>query len=451
MSTVAKRSLILSAAAFVLVGFICFALLFLSGFIPPQVLSDSIRHNALEIEERGDYPIFFSETPKYRYDGFSDSLMLLQSIPDRNLTALENAVLGPYYALGIDTPGGSGTGGISPTMALLEKVADPSIENNRNYILYWHGYVVPLRVLLTVVSPMTIVTLNVFVFILLSVLVFEVFRRTGGLSYGIAFFVALLVTFSWIVPLGFKFFTCYLIAFIATLVLYWLLQDDTRREWIAPFFLTAGLLTAFFDLLTTPLLTFLLPLSLYLLWVIKRGLEKPFMRTLTAGASWLIGYAGFWATKWLLAAMVYGAEATNAEFVSTIAQRSGTEGVALTYRFGAIYNNLYQLAAIHPDGSIYMGEFFMLTGIALFIAAVIWGLLVKASSTDGEQVKQALPMLLVALGPYVWYFFVANHSTFHSWFTYRLQMMSLLAVVFFVLLSVNWTGLHNSNKQFDEG
>lgn len=446
------RTIIICAVTFVVAAAVCITALIVSATVNPDTIINSIRHDAAKIEQRGDYPIVIGQTgtPKYRYDGFTDSLMLLQAIPDRSQSALDNAVLGPYYAIGDGTPGGDGTGGVSPTAALLELVDDPSIEQQRSYVLYWHGYVVPLRALLTIMSPTNIITLNCALFALLAVLVFEAFRRTGGLTYALAFLAALIITFSWITPLGFQFFTTYLIAFLATLVLSWMLQSAKRLSLIVPFFLTVGLLTAFFDFLTTPLLTFLLPLSLYLLWRVTKARERSitltfsdsFRKIVSVGMSWLVGYAGFWASKWLMTAIVYSAKYATDEFAYALSQRSGIQdGASLQDRVIAIYNNLYQLFAAHPDGSIFMGEFFLIAFAVIAALAALWWLLVKKSNTSAQQIKESLPMLLVAAGPYVWYFMVAQHSTFHSWFTWRLQTASLLAVAFFILLSVNWSGL----------
>ena len=451
MSTVAKnkylQSYLLALAAFFVVGITCFILIFASTFIPRERIISSIARGYTAIESRGDYPLFFAEAPKFRYDGFTDSLMMQRSIRDRNMTAFEDVVLAPYYAIGADTPEGSGTGGVSPTQSLLLMVSDPQLENNRDYVLYWHGYVLPLRILLSFMSPMSIIVLNCVIFALLSLLVFEVFRRTGGWAFGIAFIASLVATFAWIAPLGFQFFTSFLLAFLATLVLYYLLQKGSRRVWIVALFLTTGLLTAFFDFLTTPLLTFLLPLALFLFWCAKKEIGRTFFHTTQYGAGWLLGYAGFWSAKWGLAASLKGFEYANAEFAYAIAQRGGSAGSGLEYRIAAIYNNLYQLVSMRPDGSILMGEFFMLTGIVVFVAALIWWLLVKASKTETAQIKRALPLLLVAAGPYVWYFVVAGHSTFHSWFTYRLQMATVLAVIFFILLSIDWSGLRHIYQQ----
>ncbi|MCL2403698.1 MAG: hypothetical protein FWC86_05690 [Coriobacteriia bacterium] len=444
------RPLALCVAAFFATAVLCMAALFLSGFIPAQTIEDSIRSDYAEIEARGDYPVTISGTPKYRYDGFTDGIMLMQAIPCEQRTALDNMVLAPYHAIGDGTPGGDGTGGISPTQALLNLLDDPDTEQQRTYVLYWHGYVVPLRILLTVLSPMNLIVLNCVIFALLAALVFEAFRRTGGLASGIALIVALLATFSWIAPLGFQFFTSYLIAFLATLVLYWMLQRSKRHQWILPFFLVVGVLTVFFDFLTTPLLTFLLPLALYLLWSIRVREEQSLMKTVSAGAAWLVGYAGFWFTKWLITGALYSFEHANSEFAHALTQRSGIEEGGISYRFAAIYNNLYQLFAAHPDGTLHMTDFFAIVALTLVLLAVIWWLLFRFSGTSKEQLKRALPMLLVVAGPYVWYFAVAHHSTFHSWFTYRLQTASVLAIILFFVISIDWRGLVSDARRTAE-
>jgi len=437
----ALRTITLCVSAFIVAGALCIIALVASGLIPSYFITESISRDSAWIEQRGDYPVFFSETPKYRYDGFTDGIMLMQAIPDDNLSAVENAVMAPYHAIGDGTPGGDGTGGISPTQALLSLVADPDIEQQRDYVLYWHGYVVPLRILLTFMTPSTIIALQCVVFAVLSLLTFEVFRRTGGWSFALAFLVSLVATFAWITPLGFTHFTVFHLALIATLALWWILQSAKRHEWVVPLFLVVGLFTAFFDLLTIPLLTFLLPLSLYLLWLIKVRKESSLLKAIYAGVAWLAGYAGFWASKWAMTAIVYSAEYANSEFAYALAMRSGTAGEGLGFRFAAIYNNLYQLFAAHPDGSLLMGEFFAIVAAVTVALVAIWWLMVKMSRTSFEQVKLALPMLLVALGPYVWYFVVAQHSTFHSWFTWRLQTASIVAAIFFVLLSIDWSNL----------
>jgi len=435
----ALRTVVACAITFVVAAGLCIGALIASATVNPDTIMDSIRRDYDQIYQRGDYPTFlFDGMPKYRYDGFTDGIMMLQSIPDRNRSALENAVMAPYFAIG------PGTGGSSPTEALLEKLSDPAIEDDRTYVLYWHGYVVPLRILLSFLSPMTIIALNCIVFAVLVALVFEAFRRTGGLAYGIAFIVALFATFSWIVPFGFQFFASYLIAFIATLVLYWILHTK-RHSWVMPLFLVAGLLTAFFDFLVTPLLTFLLPLALYLLWCIKEGRDTPFLKVCAAGVAWLVGYAGFWVSKWLMTAVVHSVDYANSEFLYAVGMRSGAGG-GISYRLGAIYSNLHQLFILRPDAGMSMSDITVVLVVVLTALTAVWWFLVSASGTSSVQIKRALPLLLVAAGPYVWYFVMAQHSTFHSWMTYRLQTASVLAVIFFVLLSIDWSKLRRSKK-----
>ena len=42
--------------------------------------------------------------------------------------------------------------------------------------------------------------------------------------------------------------------------------------------------------------------------------------------------------------------------------------------------------------------------------------------------KELWPLLLVAASPYAWYTVLLNHSCIHSFFTYRLQMITVVAL-----------------------
>ena len=46
--------------------------------------------------------------------------------------------------------------------------------------------------------------------------------------------------------------------------------------------------------------------------------------------------------------------------------------------------------------------------------------------------KQAGLYLLVAFAPYIWYLVLSNHSYVHFWFTYRLQAVSITAILLLV-------------------
>ena len=429
------RVLLLCALTFIVISVLSITLLVTSNFVSPEVLTRSIKRDVQEFTQDGDRPNVIGTESKYRLDRFTDSIMLMQSIPDRNMTAFENAIMAPFFDYIPEE------GRVSPTVSLQKFLEDESIENNNFYILYWHGYRVPLRALLPFLSPLQIITLNSALLLLLGLAVMEVFRRVGGWAMAIAFVIALLATFSWIAPLSFQYFTCYLLAFIATLVLYWMLKTKRGYTWIMPLFLAVGMLTSFFDFLTTPLLTFLLPMTLLLVWNIKQGNKGLYSDMVFAGAAWLFGYAVFWALKWALTAFAHCSELANDLFVGQITGRGGSDGYGIEYRLEAVLNNIYFLG-INPESRADLTTFIPAVMIVAACIFLSWLLLFFLTGRNVSKLKTALPLLLICAGPYLWYFVLANHSLIHRWFTYRLQIASIFALLLFFILSLDWNHIY---------
>ena len=78
-----------------------------------------------------------------------------------------------------------------------------------------------------------------------------------------------------------------------------------KYSWIGPFFLITGMVTVYFDFLTTETLSLLVPLLLILRVSRVQGKEWWLMAAKSCIA-WLIGYLGMWLMKWGLASVILG-------------------------------------------------------------------------------------------------------------------------------------------------
>ncbi|MBR6418568.1 MAG: hypothetical protein IKS36_07115, partial [Bacteroidales bacterium] len=58
-----------------------------------------------------------------------------------------------------------------------------------------------------------------------------------------------------------------------------------------------------------------------------------------------------------------------------------------------------------------------------------------------EGWRPAVILIMLALVPYVWYFIVANHSYIHPWFTYRLQMITVMSLFAAFGCLIDWNRL----------
>jgi len=425
-------------ATFIVTSFLFVGLLTVSNFVSPERIISSIEPDIDEIVDRGSYPrAFDSESRKSTLDRFTDSIMLMQAIPDPSMTAFENAVLAPY----LDYVQESGR--ISPPISLREKIADPSLENNNNYFLYWHGYTVPMRMVLSLFTFSQVIIVNYILLVALILVVAEIFRRTAGIKAVIAFALALLLMNIWAVPQSFQLVNMFFLSLFGVIALYLLLVKGKERIWIPSLFLVLGMATSFFDFLTIPLVTLLLPLLLLVLWRMKDERQSLFA-VVGLTVTWVMGYVGFWAAKWLVLLKVHTSpDLVNTLILSKLNERSGMDAESTVSRIGAISRN-FSLLHWNPDPLI-VGDYFSLRIVALSILSfvVAWAVIFWLSGADFKRLKLSFPLLILASAPYLWYFVISNHSYIHYWFTYRAQLVSVFAFLLFVMISIDWKKLMN--------
>ena len=92
---------------------------------------------------------------------------------------------------------------------------------------------------------------------------------------------------------------------------------------------------------------------------------------------------------------------------------------------GAITNNwhtLYPINIVKKTSELW----WMLGGLVTFFILIIDWKKIKNN-------KESLIMLIIAVMPYLRYLVLANHSYRHSFFTFRSQMISIMALTYFIL------------------
>ena len=181
------------------------------------------------------------------------------------------------------------------------------------------------------------------------------------------------------------------------------------------YFLTIGMATSFLDLLTYPLVSFAVPMTFYLLLERNRSnLKDNVMKFILFGLTWSIGYVGMWASKWVISSILLNENIVAYSLNKLLFRTSNVEFA----RMDAILMNL----------SVYRHKSYLIIFalIAIYYAKRFIDLKERISLGN---LKGALPFLLVAMLPFVWYLFASNHSYIHFWFTYR-----ELVIFFFAIL-----------------
>ncbi len=188
------------------------------------------------------------------------------------------------------------------------------------------------------------------------------------------------------------------------------LRDDYWK-----LFLFIGIITAYVDFFTFPIITLGINLIL-VLSLRKDDLRQAFKALSFATLSWVIGYFGMWTGKWVVSYLVTEYD-TLADAKTQIEFRLSGQVDWIT-DYSAISSIKAQLKVLLnlPIWILFL----------IFSISVIFLLLFKKYSIN-QDVRAVLPIMFVGLYPFAWYSIIRNHSLIHPHMTYRGLTVAVLA------------------------
>lgn len=302
-----------------------------------------------------------------------------------------------------------------------------------HYSRYWHGYLILLRPLMTIVNYTQIRYIYMFILmLLLCACIISIQKHINTLT---AFLFTFVLTTTYFPILANSLQYCSVYFIMLTAVLYILSRYTSSWRWQTTgyLFLIIGALTNFMDFLTAPLLTLGIPLIFIMLLNIKQNNKTAFSQNWKCLAnttfSWVFGYSFSWISKWLLAAAFLDENALHSALSRAALRINGTDEYPVN-RLQTLILNLKSLLPPHYEDIPFFSVFVMI----LFILAVILFILKRKS---WNEIKNYFPLLALACYPYIWYLVLTNHSSDHPLFTYRIQIISLFSLLLFYFGCVN--------------
>ena len=349
-------------------------------------------------------------------DGFTDSLILLESGSDISDTLLHNALLVPHSKISSQNDSD-----INPAQTLYAHyIKGVPFTAVATYARYWHGYLVLTKPLLSVFNFRQIQLLNGIVQLGLVALVCWLLKRRALGAYIPAFLLVWLMLMPLALFLCMQFTPCWLIALVCTLLL--LRMDDAHlasHGWLV--FLYSGIAVAYFDFLTYPLMAFGIPAVFYALLMRQQRSEYTLARLIRSCIVWGWGYAAMWASKWVLATLLTSENVLRDAF-SQVAFRSSSSTAVSGITCSAISTLFANLSLFFfTPASLAVLAFIFYTAYKMYRAGHLpWARLQKQLLFYG---------LLGAL-PILWYTLLRNHSYIHFWFTKNALSVFVLCILF---------------------
>ena len=287
------------------------------------------------------------------------------------------------------------------------------------YGRYWHGYVIILAPLLTLLNPAEINVLNYGLqFILIIAVLFIAYKKYGTkLALAIAFYIYAINPAT--TAACFQYAPGFYLSVLPMILILLFYDKLQKRGRLALLFTLIGCAINFFDLLSFPLVTLGAPLALSVYLDNREKAQKlsqQFCKIIMRSGFWLLGYALTWVLKWTIATIVTGEDMFE-NAITMIFYRSTGEGYS---RIAAVGRNLLVM---------FTWPTIIICATLLIVFLILWWR--KKIAVDWHN-KKALFFALIAVYPFIWYCTLVNHSWVHTFMTHRLLAISMFCVALYL-------------------
>lgn len=409
---------------FVLTAALCASLLVCSALIPSNAVRDNTLRSAQFFQDNGIFYDRIEGVPASRVDNYADTITVdIGWCFDEN-DPLTSTMLAEYYTKDTENVRDSFSKG------LLDSGYDRS-----EYLRYWHGSAAVSRImhLFTDISGMRVCAAVIMILLAAALLTVLIMNRLY--AEAVCSVLALISVSVWFVPDAIQNVWCFIIM-LAVSPICAMFAIRNKYEQICTILLISGVVTNFFDFLTTETLTLLFPLILVISIKRRTGgkLRDDMMYVVKCCALWLCGYCFMWVLKWICAAAVLGTDVMPfvGEHISERMYDRGDSGLVPFIAEMFMRNTGCLFPAGYNEPGI-IGAVLLVLGFCFYIFVF------RKKGWDKGTI--AIFLLLGAV-VFMRYLVLHNHSHGHYFFTYRAQASAVLAVL---LSAAEFTGVRVKN------
>lgn len=391
---------------------LCIAANFLAFTVDTKDMRDHAWQGCLMLGEQQGTPQTIGGFLSAQLDNFT-GVLILKTAGYVGPETLTQKAFGGYR---VDMPAGPGQsewdafcnyefGELSPTGGL-------------SYSRYWHGYTLPLRLLLCVLDVANLQMLLYFAQLLLLMAVLRLMRGRGLARLMPGFFLSFFLMMPFSTSVCLQYVPVTMLTLLACAVVLLWEEGIARAVGLPVFFALLGLLTNYFDLLTFPLVSLGYPLVLLLALRLRAGDsgQKLFAAAALCSIGWALGYGGMWALKWVLNGCVFGWQ-TFYGVLSQIGLRASDNG-----------GEISRVAVLAENFGVILGKKSYLLLLLLCAGVTLAPTGKTIVRRRGLRLDpRALCLLLPVAAVCLWYIVLANHSYDHTYFTYRSATVAVLS------------------------
>lgn len=420
---------------YILIYFITVIILFtaltLTTKIPKELIIDNLKESAKYYRRKDGIQrkSLAREYESLHY--YADSMLLnIMYFADSNRPA-ESAMEAKYYEKRFYDSNGDFVDAIQKNK-----------EANEQYIRYWHGSLSILRPLMLMLNIEQIYTLtNITFWILFIALIILLLKKYKTLA--IVFIIASAMCTLHITPNCIEYIWTVLIMLIVSIISLIIEKKGNKNLYVLYFI--SGIITCYLDFLSTETLTVLVPVILVILIRYKENRienwKDVFKFLVTSGALWFVGYSLTWVAKWILASLILKTNALEYVKDNAMNRINWNSEIRITFRtyvegFMKNITKIYPLNKVLSNKRI-IAAFALIAEIVILLKIISIAVLKNKKEKTSKEGYIKFALLLIALIPYLRYSVLLNHSYCHSFFTFRAQLPSLIAISFIIIYSID--------------
>lgn len=397
--------------------------------LPVEPMAKNLAASEATLRAQDDSVFLINEEYWKAYDLGTNIIMFFEVIQPSSGSALQDALLVPnadYISRWWD----------NWTDVLMEYANDRvySESDYLTYARYWHGYLVFLKPLFLFFELDAIYIINTIVLLALSLAnVYFIKKRLG--NYWIAYILGICVMHPVNIVQSFQLSTVFYAMQITLFLL--MSRDKWKREQIMYIFVLDGILVAFLDFLTYPLVAFAVP-ALFAYLIEKQDIKHAIWDLIVQGFSFVVGYVGMWGMKWIIAT-IFTKENVIMDAINSVLHRTGVTESSNDTGFMSIGVT----DALERNLLSFFNEQNI---IILLICVLVFGIcFVRYRKHIQVNIDDLLMCSIIAASAFVWIIILSNHCSLHPHLEWRTFSVLIFAIAAFLV------GLFDKRKNVREG
>ncbi len=290
------------------------------------------------------------------------------------------------------------------------------MEVDSDYSRYWHGHLIILKPLLTFFTMGQIFIIYYIVLIItFLVLLWDLLKRDKLLAVILTIGAVCINVF--FASKCDNFFHVMMITMISSILI--MKMYDTNSKNVDLLFLINGVLTACFDMLSGGTLPVTIPLFIYVYLHMKDHKKFPFKLFVRYILLWLAGGVFSYVVKWCILMLHYHG-GFREHVLEPMKVRVGSGDMTRMEMFKDSMQFIPHY--LFPYDFYVFDTILIALGLGSFINLLF----------DKKNRRYMIYLFILCLIPFIRYYFLAEHSNYHNYFTYR----AFWPVVMFILLSI---------------